>query len=85
VHACARARARAPQVTINVAVDVVPSTRSDARWVPPPSTLSFSVPGHSATGLRVRYLRVQEKANYAVVKWVRYALVSGAYEARMPS
>jgi AP-1 complex subunit mu len=71
------------EVTINVAVDVVAPTRGDARWAPPPATLSFSVPGHSATGLRVRALRVQEKSGYAVTKWVRYALVSGAYEARL--
>jgi AP-2 complex subunit mu-1 len=77
-----RSRTR-PQVTINVAVDVVPSTRADARWAPPPATLSFSVPGHSATGLRVRALRVQEKGGYKVTKWVRYALISGAYEARL--
>ncbi len=72
------------EVTINVAVDVVPSTtRGDARWAPPPAQLSFAVPGQGATGLRVRYLRVQERAAYGVTKWVRYALAAGAYEARL--
>ena len=74
------------EASINVAIDVTPPTLErpgDGRWAPPPATLSFSVPGISATGLRVRYLRVQERAAYAVTKWVRYALVSGNVEARL--
>lgn len=109
--------------TINVAVDLLPSviatSSQAARWTAPPAQLAFTVAGQTATGLRVRQLRVTEKANYEVTKcaralhglrmaccawhaqhlfalrlltpsasslsrrWVRYALSSGAYEARL--
>ena len=75
------------EASINVAVELLPSvlTRPDAaaRWVAPPAQLSFVVAGQTATGLRVRQLRVHEKSNYGVAKYVRYALSSGAYEARL--
>jgi len=109
--------------TINVAVDLLPSviatSSQAARWTAPPAQLAFTVAGQTATGLRVRQLRVTENANYEVTKcaralhglrmaccawhaqhlfalrlltpsasslsrrWVRYALSSGAYEARL--
>ena len=75
------------EATINVAVELLPSVLAQpgaaARWVAPPAQVAFTVAGQTATGLRVRQLRVSEKSNYAVTKWVRYALSSGAYEARM--
>lgn len=58
--------------TINVAVELLPSVIAAAsRWVAPSAQLAFTVVGQTATGLRVRQLRVTEKANYEVTKCAR--------------
>lgn len=49
----------------------------------PPASLSFSVPMFSASGLRVQYLKVWEKSNYKVDKWVRKLCVSGDFSVRI--
>lgn len=49
----------------------------------PPASLSFSVPMFSASGLRVQYLKVWEKSNYKVDKWVRKLCVSGDFSVRV--
>ncbi len=40
------------------------------------------VPMYSASGLRVLYLKVWEKGDYKVDKWVRKVARSGSYEIR---
>ena len=40
------------------------------------------VPMYSASGLRVQYLKVWEKSNYKVDKWVRKVCKSGDYLVR---
>ena len=40
------------------------------------------VPMYSASGLRVLYLRVWERGDYKVDKWVRKVARSGSYEIR---
>lgn len=40
------------------------------------------VPMYSASGLRVLYLKVWEKGDYKVDKWVRKVAKSGSYEIR---
>jgi AP-2 complex subunit mu-1 len=37
----------------------------------------------TATGLRVRFLRVFEKSGYKPVKWIRYLSKSGDYHHRI--
>ena len=49
----------------------------------PPASLSFSVPMFSASGLRVQYLKVWERSNYKVDKWVRKLCVSGDFSVRV--
>ena len=49
----------------------------------PPASLSFNVPMFSASGLRVQYLKVWEKSNYKVDKWVRKLCVSGDFSVRV--
>lgn len=49
----------------------------------PPASLTFSVPMFSASGLRVQYLKVWEKSNYKVDKWVRKLCVSGDFSVRV--
>ena len=41
------------------------------------------VPMFSASGLRVQYLKVWEKSNYKVEKWVRKVSKSGDYSTRI--
>jgi AP-2 complex subunit mu-1 len=46
-------------------------------WVQPPITLDFSVPMFTASGLRIRFLKVWERMGYQSTKWVRYLCNSG--------
>mmetsp|Transcript_22291 Transcript_22291/g.47422 ORF Transcript_22291/g.47422 Transcript_22291/m.47422 type:complete len:430 (+) Transcript_22291:47-1336(+) len=59
------------------------STVTDKQWVRPPITMSFEVPQFTASGLRVRFLKVQEKSNYKPVKWIRYLTRAGSYQHRI--
>jgi len=59
------------------------STVTDKQWVRPPITMNFDVPQFTASGLRVRFLKVQEKSNYKPVKWIRYLTKAGTYEHRI--
>jgi AP-2 complex subunit mu-1 len=53
-------------------------------WEKPPIRLTFQVPMFTATGLRIRFLKVHEKSGYQPVKWVRYLTTAGDdYEVRI--
>ena len=55
-----------------------PPTPSPPPAVPPPQ-----VPMHSASGVKVQYLKVWEKSSYKVDKWVRKLCKSGDYQIRI--
>lgn len=56
----------------------------DSQWARPPITLEFTIPMWTASGLQVRYLKVNEpKMQYHTVKWVRYITKGGLYEIRI--
>jgi AP-2 complex subunit mu-1 len=56
----------------------------DKAWARPPITLQFSIPMWPASGIKVRFLNVQEpKMNYKSVKWVRYLTHAGDYQVRI--
>merc|ERR1712232_1142724 len=59
------------------------STMTEKAWVRPPISMSFEVPQFTASGLRVRFLKVQEKSNYKPVKWIRYLTKAGTYHHRI--
>jgi AP-2 complex subunit mu-1 len=59
------------------------STVTEKQWVRPPITMNFDVPQFTASGLRVRFLKVQEKSNYKPVKWIRYLTRAGSYQHRI--
>eukprot|EP00927_Polykrikos_kofoidii_P062687 TRINITY_DN57498_c0_g1_i1.p1 TRINITY_DN57498_c0_g1~~TRINITY_DN57498_c0_g1_i1.p1 ORF type:complete len:430 (+),score=56.61 TRINITY_DN57498_c0_g1_i1:125-1414(+) len=59
------------------------STVTDKQWVRPPITMNFDVQQFTASGLRVRFLKVQEKNNYKPVKWIRYITRAGTYQTRI--
>ena len=48
----------------------------------PPIKVKFEVPYLSASGIRVRYLKVLEKSGYQALPWVRYFTQSGNYAVR---
>ncbi|KAL8436730.1 hypothetical protein Efla_002162 [Eimeria flavescens] len=48
-----------------------------------PLRINFTIPGMTASGLCIRYLRVVEKSNYAPAKWIRYLTQAGDYEHRL--
>ncbi|KAF8412535.1 hypothetical protein HHK36_000503 [Tetracentron sinense] len=45
-------------------------------------TGKWEVPMFTASGLRVRFLKVWEKSGYNTVEWVRYITKAGSYEIR---
>lgn len=49
----------------------------------PPVSMAFSVPMFSASPLKVTFLKVAERSNYNVEKWVRKVCVSGTYNCRI--
>jgi AP-2 complex subunit mu-1 len=59
------------------------TTVTDKAWVRPPIAMNFDVPQFTASGLRVRFLKVQEKSNYKPVKWIRYLTRAGSYQHRI--
>merc|ERR1712048_714415 len=59
------------------------STVTDKQWVRPPITMNFDVPQFTSSGLRVRFLKVQEKSNYKTVKWIRYLTRAGTFQHRI--
>ena len=59
------------------------STSSEKAWSKPPISIDFQVPMFTASGLRVRFLRVIEKSNYKPIKWIRYITKAGSYQHRI--
>lgn len=59
------------------------STVTEKQWVRPPISMNFDVPQFTASGLRVKLFRVQEKSNYKPVKWIRYLTRAGTYQHRI--
>lgn len=64
-------------------VELISTTREKKPWSRPPIQLGFQVPMFSASGLSVLYLKVWEKSNYKVEKWVRKLSKSGDYQFRI--
>ena len=69
---------------------------TEKQWVKPPITMEFQVifylklvfkfkkvPMFTASGLRVRFLRVYEKSGYRPTKWIRYITKGGDYQNRL--
>lgn len=80
------------EASLAVEVTMAPRTHDGAdaqqhhHHLAPLVVRTFSVPGHSATGLRVRALRVwdAQPPDKQVTKLVRYSVTAGVYEVRMP-
>jgi len=58
-------------------------TTSDKVWIKPPISMDFQVPMFTASGLRVRFLKISEKSGYKPIKWIRYITKAGDYQHRL--
>jgi len=58
-------------------------TVNDKLWVRPPISMEFQVPMFTASGLRVRFLKISEKSGYKPIKWIRYITKAGDYQHRI--
>ena len=65
--------------TLRAELLVVSSQQTN--WAP--ISLNFQVPMFTASGLRVRFLRVQEKSNYKATKWIRYLTQASSFQHRL--
>ncbi|KJP87217.1 hypothetical protein AK88_03134 [Plasmodium fragile] len=45
-----------------------------------PITLSFKIPMFTSSGVYIKYLKVFEKSNYKIIKWIKYLTESGIYQ-----
>jgi len=68
---------------IMTAVANLTPVRSDTKWTKPPISMEFNVPLFTGSGLRVRYLRINEKSGYKPKKWIRYLSKAGDYAHRI--
>ncbi|CAD8178870.1 unnamed protein product [Paramecium pentaurelia] len=59
------------------------TTNKDQVWSKPPLKMEFQIPMFTASGLRVRFLKVMEKAGYKTNKWIRYLTKGGEYLHRL--
>lgn len=52
-------------------------------WAKQPITMEFNIPMFTASGLRVRFLKIQEKSGYKPMKWIRYNTKAGDFQFRI--
>jgi len=71
------------EVTLRASVELI-ATSAGKAWDHPPISMQFSVPGFAASGVRIRYLKIEETTlGYRPSKWVRYVTKAGTYERRI--
>ncbi|KAB2626423.1 AP-2 complex subunit mu [Pyrus ussuriensis x Pyrus communis] len=68
--------------TLSAEVELISTMTEKKSWTRPPIQMEFQVPMFTASGLRVRFLKVWEKSGYNTVEWVRYITKPGSYEIR---
>ncbi|KAK3041600.1 hypothetical protein RJ639_000734, partial [Escallonia herrerae] len=66
--------------TLSAEVELISTIAEKKSWTRPPIQMEFQVPMFTASGLRVRFLKVWEKSGYNTVEWVRYITKAGSYE-----
>eukprot|EP00270_Netrium_digitus_P001922 TRINITY_DN12130_c0_g1_i2.p1 TRINITY_DN12130_c0_g1~~TRINITY_DN12130_c0_g1_i2.p1 ORF type:complete len:449 (-),score=111.01 TRINITY_DN12130_c0_g1_i2:330-1676(-) len=70
------------EMNMSAEVELISTTVDKQATMRPPIQMEFQVPMFTASGLRVRFLKVWEKSGYSTVEWVRYITRAGAYEIR---
>ncbi|CAI0471043.1 unnamed protein product [Linum tenue] len=68
--------------TLSAEIELISTIAEKKSWTRPPIQMEFQVPMFTASGLRVRFLKVWEKSGYNTVEWVRYITKAGSYEVR---
>eukprot|EP01053_Blabericola_migrator_P011420 Blabericola_migrator_1__11419@NODE_678_length_6912_cov_111_209642_g492_i0_p2_GENE_NODE_678_length_6912_cov_111_209642_g492_i0NODE_678_length_6912_cov_111_209642_g492_i0_p2_ORF_typecomplete_len421_score70_42Adap_comp_sub/PF00928_21/6_3e78Clat_adaptor_s/PF01217_20/2_2e15muHD/PF10291_9/5_9e06ox_reductase_C/PF08635_10/0_047KN17_SH3/PF18131_1/0_17_NODE_678_length_6912_cov_111_209642_g492_i021243386 len=75
------------ELVLTLEIDAVaPSTSTNQRSLSkglPPISLQFELPMFTASGLRVRFLKIHERSGYKAVKWIRYVTRAGLYHRRL--
>lgn len=71
------------EMSLAASVDLIATARERKPWSKPPLGLSFQIPMHSVSGVRVQFMKVWEKSGYQVEKWIRKSTKSGDYQIRM--
>jgi len=67
------------ELTLSAEVELIATLSDKQSWQQrPPINIEFGVPMFTASGLRVRFLKVWDKSGYTAVKWVRYITRAGA-------
>jgi AP-2 complex subunit mu-1 len=59
------------------------SVKDPKPWTRSPISMEFNIPMFTASGLRVRFLKVQEKSGYKPLKWIRYVTKAGDFQFRI--
>jgi len=71
------------EVTLRATVELIASAAAKP-WDRPPISMQFQVPGFASSGVRIRYLKIEEpNLGYRPSKWVRYCTQAGSYERRI--
>ncbi|KAF9689684.1 hypothetical protein SADUNF_Sadunf01G0117900 [Salix dunnii] len=71
---------RQTEPTMSAEVELISKMTEKKTWMRPPIQIEFQVPMFTASGLRVRFLKVWEKSGYNTMEWVRYIIKAGSYE-----
>jgi len=72
------------EASMDLEVQLSAHVSASGKWSRPPISMEFQVPMFSASGLKVRFLKVLEpKQQYQTVKWVRYLTQAGSYLIRI--
>ncbi|KAI7738601.1 hypothetical protein M8C21_011462, partial [Ambrosia artemisiifolia] len=58
------------EATLSAEVELISTIVEKKSWTRPPIQMEFQVPMFTASGLRVRFLKVWEKSGYNTVEWV---------------
>lgn len=70
------------ELSMSAEVELISTMADKKSGTRPPIQMEFQVPMFTASGLRVRFLKVWEKSGYNTVEWVRYITRAGSYEIR---
>ena len=69
-------------IKLKCEIPLIP-VKNPTPWMRNPISMEFNIPMFTASGLRVRYFQVLEKANYKPYKWIRYVTKAGDFQFRI--
>ncbi|XP_057480993.1 AP-2 complex subunit mu-like isoform X2 [Actinidia eriantha] len=70
------------EATLSAEVELISTMTEKKSATKPPIQMEFQVPMFTASGLRVRFLKVWEKSGCNTVEWILYITKVGSYEIR---